>query len=371
MVLLGAYTSSFAFLTQSSWRWRNNDGTETSATWKAAQNTSTTYTSTNEVLRLRIEIYNTNDDTTSVEDSLQYTTTPGDKASWKNITKNDISKAFILAGSNGFIAQDEPTTTQITGNSYAFVPGKMMTDSPVAKNIAIPSSNRSEFEWAIKGTSNTLPNTTYYFKHWGSTSNSLPPGATYPSLITSATLPVKLKDFSVKKEGSKVKLEWSTASEQNNDHFEVEKSADGRTWGNIAQVEGQGTSNETHSYSTYDNKPSASMNYYRIKQYDLDGKSTVSEVRSLKFDAGTNAVVTVSPNPTKGQVNFRLDNTSAKNVSLSLTNVNGKSVYRRIMKTVDAGTTYKLDLQQQPAPGLYILNIQADGISESIKVVIQ
>lgn len=370
-ILLSTYCSSFAFLTQGTYRWRNNDGDETTATWKAAQNTPITYNSIHEVLRLRVELYNTNTNNIALEDSLQYTTTPTIANSWINILANDNSRAFIMAGPNSAVAQNTPTTTQITGNTYAFVPGKVMTDTAVLKFVTIPPSSRSEFEWAIMGTNNTAPNTTYYFRHWGSSANSLPPGATYPSLTTGAALPIKLSSFSVKKDGKKVKLDWSTASEQNNDRFEVQKSNDGRIWNTIATLKGQGTSNEVSNYSSYDNKPSTGLNYYRLKQFDVDGRSTYFEVKSLKFDDHTNATLTVSPNPTRGVINFKLDNVSANNASVSMSNSNGKVIYRDVIKAIDAGKLYRLNLAQKPAPGMYILNIQAEGVMESIKVIIQ
>lgn len=368
LALLGAYTSSFAFLTQSSWRWRNNDGSQTSATWKANQNTAIAYLSIHEVLRLRVEIYNTNNDPTQVEDSLQYTTTPEDDNSWINIG-NYAGKDFVLASTINTVTQDEPTTSQITGNSYTFYPGKMMVTDTVAKGVFIPKSQRTEIEWAIIGTAKTLPNTTYYFKHWGATSNNLPPGVTYPSLTTGGTLPIKLTGFSATGEGSKVKLQWSTESEQNNDRFDVQRSADGRTWETISSVKGKGTFSSTTNYTAYDNSPLKGINYYRLQQYDINGKSTASDVKSLKL--GTiKTLVSVSPNPARAGINFKFLNEGARNVLAVLSDANGKVVYQQTFKEVQANTLNKLNLQQ-PAPGIYILQLKGEGLLESIKVVVQ
>ena len=57
VIFLTAYTNIFAFLSQSNWRWRNDDGNETTATWKANENTSATLTTRGEVWRLRVEVY--------------------------------------------------------------------------------------------------------------------------------------------------------------------------------------------------------------------------------------------------------------------------------------------------------------------------
>jgi hypothetical protein len=107
--------------------------------------------------------------------------------------------------------------------------------------------------------------------------------ATYPSLTTAAVLAIKLANFTVKAEGKQVKIEWTTVSEQNNDRFDIEKSIDGRTWKSIATIKGNGTTTNEHSYSAFDNSPGSGINYYRIKQYDLNGKTFISDVRSLKI----------------------------------------------------------------------------------------
>lgn len=371
LVLFGVCSSSFAFLTQSNWRWRNNNGSETSATWKAAQNAPISYSAVSEVIRLRLEIYNTNSDPTAVEDSLQYSTTPAVASSWKNILADDQTRAFVMAGAGSTVAQNTPTTTQITGNTYVFVPGKVMADSTVAKLITIPSSNRTEFEWAIRGTAQTLPNTTYYFRQWGASANGLPPGVTYPSLTTAIALPITLSNFSLGKEGSKVKLEWSTASEENNDRFEVEKSSNSKDWSTIATVKGSGSSSQVHNYSSYDESPLSGVNYYRLKQYDFDGRFNVSEIKSLRFDGAPGLIITVSPNPARGMVNFKLNNTIATTIIAVLSDANGKVIYKETFRNVQANTNNKLNFKQQPTAGIYVLKLQGEGLSETIKVVMQ
>ena len=367
MVMLGACTSSFAFLTQNTYRWRNNNGTETSATWKAAQNMPISYNSIHEVLRLRVELYNTNSGApTQVEDSLQYST---NGETWINIT-NSTAKDFVLAGTYSMVAQNTPTTSQLTGNNYPFVAGKVMTSDTVAKGVFIPQGNRTEIEWAIVGTANTKPGTDYYFRHWGSSSNTLPPGASYPTLTTGATLPIRLSGFSVRSDGRRIRVEWTTGSEQDNDRFEIERSGNGRSWETITTVKAKGSSANATNYSAYDNSPINGINYYRLKQYDLDGKSTLSEVKSVKLGGGK-SVVTVTPNPARSSINFKLENQAAVNVLAVLSDANGKVVHQETFKDVQVNSVNKLNLRQQPTSGVYILTLKAEGLSESIKVVVQ
>ena len=134
-----------------------------------------------------------------------------------------------------------------------------------------------------QATPNMTPNTTYYFREWGSTANNLDIGMTYPTLITSVVLPIKLTGFTVSREDKKIKLQWVTASEQNNDRFEIQRSSDGRTWKTIANIKGHGTTTASNTYKAYDESPLSGINYYVIKQYDVDGHSYLSDVKFVRM----------------------------------------------------------------------------------------
>lgn len=95
-------------------------------------------------------------------------------------------------------------------------------------------------------------------------------------------LPVQLEYFRVSssKNNSNV-LEWKTSSETNNNYFEVEKSVDAKKWQVIGKIDGIGTSNEGSLYKFTDNKPFKKA-YYRLKQYDFNGKVHLSEISYLE-----------------------------------------------------------------------------------------
>jgi hypothetical protein len=91
-------------------------------------------------------------------------------------------------------------------------------------------------------------------------------------------LPIELTQFDVQNtEGSKNQLTWSTASELNNKHFDIERSTDGTTFHRIGQVKGN---NKPSSYQFVDNQPFATS-YYRLRQIDFDGTETLSKVVSV------------------------------------------------------------------------------------------
>ena len=106
-------------------------------------------------------------------------------------------------------------------------------------------------------------------------------------------LPIELLAFSGRREGEQVRLEWVTASEQDNDYFTLERSADGADFTPIATVDGAGTSFETLYYTEPDRAPLAGWNYYRLWQTDFDGTTTVSPVVAVWMPAGADTPLTL------------------------------------------------------------------------------
>ena len=90
-------------------------------------------------------------------------------------------------------------------------------------------------------------------------------------------------------------LNWSTASEQNNAYFNVERSADGVSFSAIGKVNGAINSSSTLNYSFTDNSPLAGKNFYRLRQVDLDGQFALSSIVSVNMSV--NSTVSLYPNP--------------------------------------------------------------------------
>lgn len=89
-------------------------------------------------------------------------------------------------------------------------------------------------------------------------------------------LPVELIYFNVEQYDEKINiLTWSTGSEVNSDYFLIERSIDGNFWNEIGKVGASGNSNQMIKYSLTDNNFDNCLNYYRMKQYDLNGLSTL------------------------------------------------------------------------------------------------
>jgi len=370
--LIVSAINSFAFVTQGHWRWRKDDGSETTATWLAAEDAAPTISSSSDNIRLRIEFFNAKTSASDLNTTiLTYSADGG--TTWDSVSNIAGSRAFVLAGSSPFVANDDPTTQQLSGQAgYSFLAGRIVTSSSSLGPNSVEANEVTEYEWVIKPTENILPATTYLFK-----GDTEPGDNTYDgtlpvaSLVTASVLPVRISNFTVKPEGRQVKIEWTTASEQNNDRFDIERSSDGQIWKTIATLKGNGTATQAHNYHAFDNSPLKGMNYYRIKQYDLNGKSFTSDIRSLKMFIENNSLLSAYPNPAKAVINFSLQSYSGINVIATLTNSNGKIIHRETIKEIQANTKYTLNIKQQPAPGMYILQLKGNGLSETIKVLVQ
>lgn len=95
-------------------------------------------------------------------------------------------------------------------------------------------------------------------------------------------LPIELIAFQGEARGAVNELIWSTASEQNNDRFEVERSSDGEHFETIGSVAGAGNSQVRNDYGFTDERPAPGLDHYRLKQVDFDGATTYSAVITLK-----------------------------------------------------------------------------------------
>lgn len=126
-----------------------------------------------------------------------------------------------------------------------------------------------------------------------------------PNGSGSLALPVEWLSFDAALVDQNVHLSWSTAAEENNRGFYVERSQDAELWEELAFVEGAGTTEEIRDYSFIDRTPSIGYNYYRIRQEDFNGDTDYSDIRETILDPGVFAdALKVFPNPTTDILNI-------------------------------------------------------------------
>lgn len=109
------------------------------------------------------------------------------------------------------------------------------------------------------------------------------------------SLPVELTLFELNRQSNSTVLNWQTASEINNDFFEIETSSDGEVFTKIGTVQGAGSSNETLSYEFVDRDYKNQDSYYRLKQVDFDGNYEYSDVLVASRETEDIAIVLENP----------------------------------------------------------------------------
>ncbi len=113
-------------------------------------------------------------------------------------------------------------------------------------------------------------------------------------------LPVELVSFQASAAEGNVAINWSTATEQNSDRFVVERSQDGSYFEEIATVQAAGNSTSYRNYTVVDDASFFGNNYYRLRQWDLNGSQTESTITAV-YMQGDGATIKVYPNPGTGR----------------------------------------------------------------------
>ncbi len=168
-----------------------------------------------------------------------------------------------------------------------------------------------------------------------------------------SSLPVTWMAFEAfENEDQEVELHWSTASELNNDRFEIEKSFDGHTFDVIGQIVGNGTSNTLSDYQFTDTDPFNGINYYRLRQVDYDGTDDYSELVSVFVDVQREYNITLSPNPTFDVTTLSIEWENDDDYAVGIFDMMGRNlgvVHSKFSKL-------NLDLSTLPK-GMYIIKI--------------
>ena len=172
-------------------------------------------------------------------------------------------------------------------------------------------------------------------------------------------LPVELGDFTAEINSlGKVDLEWNTFSEVNNDYFEIEHSNNGKQFTKIGSQSGNGTSTEEQYYLFTHSSPSQGLNYYRLKQVDLDGSYDYSDVVSVNMIAPIfQADWNVYPNPASDRLVINLEtNVSLTPDNFKLRDFSGKQM---TIDVIADANTLVADVSQLNS-GMYYLELHTD-----------
>lgn len=186
-------------------------------------------------------------------------------------------------------------------------------------------------------------------------------------------LPVQLISFDAHLREGKVYLEWKTASEVNNDFFEVQRSEKGDNWEVIGKVTGNGTINETISYGFIDKSPLFGESYYRFRQVDFDGQFEYSPVvRINNAFTGESMKVVIFPNPTsQDNINLRIITQNKENtIHISMVNISGENFYDKTHWASDFSQDNNIAIPGRLKSGIYILIVKQHDQVHRTKLII-
>lgn len=182
------------------------------------------------------------------------------------------------------------------------------------------------------------------------------------TVSASAPLPVELSYFggSLNRDND-VELNWSTATENNNEVFIVEKSTDQLRFEEVHTQKGAGNSTEPIHYSFMDKRPAQGMNYYRLKQVDFDGTTTFSKVISVKLNHEN--TVQVFPTVASHAVTVSIQNPTEE-AQIFVFDFSGKLIQNQTIEAEQSD--YKLNVEALPA-GPYFIKLSGKNHDQTLR----
>jgi hypothetical protein len=186
---------------------------------------------------------------------------------------------------------------------------------------------------------------------------------TYPA----ATLPVSLTSFTGENTASGIRLNWKTASEQNNSHFEISRAGEDKNFKFISRINGKGNSETVQNYIFNDNNPLNGNNYYQLKQVDFDGTETIFNQLVAVKSAFNNQNFKVSVSE-ESVLNAHIYATSYASGKIAVYDMSGKKIFEEQVSLQEGNNTISKALPAIQA-GVYIARVLANGLNAETKFV--
>jgi hypothetical protein len=188
-------------------------------------------------------------------------------------------------------------------------------------------------------------------------------GGVFPSAFT--VLPVTLLYFNAQAQaGETVQLTWSTALESNNDHFTIERSADGIHYNIINTMPGKGDFNEPVDYSFIDHSPGQGSNFYRLSQTDRDGKKEILGVKTVTMqDIG----LRVGPNPAVNSIDVSFNRGAWREIKL----YNSAEQLLQTIPLIITASETRISLQNYRSGTYYLAFVGNNGKTNTVRRVMK
>lgn len=210
-----------------------------------------------------------------------------------------------------------------------------------------------------KGVFNGLMYAEYYVSSFSGGGGGGSPGLEGPT----GALPVELISFEGQRLNDRlVQLNWQTAQELDIAGYEVQRSADGRTWTKVGYVPGLGNNIAGHSYPFTDENALHATSYYRLRIIGTDATVEFSNVVAVEGNKGV-IKLALAPNPTSGAFSITMEaaDLAGQLLELQVTNSAGQGVYQQVFTPGAARWTQEVGALAELPAGLYNVVIRKDG----------
>ena len=185
--------------------------------------------------------------------------------------------------------------------------------------------------------------------------------------VSAPPLPVELLTFNGRSSGNVNIIEWSTATEKNNDFFTILRSKAGDHFESIGTVKGAGNSIQILNYSFTDRQPLSGINYYRLLQTDYDGKTSLSEIISVDNSFVNAELISFASNSISEELQIVLNLPAGSEVVIIIYNLAGQ-LFEDLYRQMETGMhTIRLPVAYLPE-GIYFINCVAAGEMVTKKV---
>jgi hypothetical protein len=184
-------------------------------------------------------------------------------------------------------------------------------------------------------------------------------------------LPVNLLSFAAQRNNNDIRLKWQTASETNNNYFELQRSIDGRTFTPVTQVPGI-NGNDVKNYEWNDAGAAllnASKVFYRLKIVSQSGSAEFSNTIIVYLNKGAVLITNVTPNPFTDKFDLGLNMPVAGPFTLKIMDMNGAVLLKKIMYAAKGFSTQPITGLEKISAGIYFLSVDVEGTEAVYKIV--
>jgi hypothetical protein len=193
----------------------------------------------------------------------------------------------------------------------------------------------------------------------------------------SVTLPVQLVHFTAEKLKNDVIAKWQTASETNNDHFDIERSVDGIFFTKVGEQKGAGNSSMMHDYFFIDENINAlfenvNVVYYRLKQVDANGDFVYSKVEAVVNNLTKSLdFISVKPNPFTSKFDISYASSITSDVTLEVADLFGRTIYTFTLFATKGANNFTIPDASEISNGVYFVKLIQNGEIKVVKILKQ